>query len=121
MPRVCPGQHVHGKTPDPKWNTDQSGTLVGDATFSSLTSSGLVEAGFSMATRESIWRRWFCMTSLKQEISQTHGTEQLNYLSHALQITGVDLEYNFYLRALPTMQQERQIIEKAIFHYIAIE
>jgi hypothetical protein len=31
------------------------------------------------------------MTSLKQEISQTHGTEQLNYLSHALQITGVDL------------------------------
>lgn len=36
-------------------------------TFSSLTSSGLVEAGFSMATKQSIWRRWFCMTSLHPE------------------------------------------------------
>lgn len=36
-------------------------------TFSSLTSAGLVEAGFSMATKQSIWRRWFCMTSLQPE------------------------------------------------------
>lgn len=36
-------------------------------TFSSLTSSGLVVGGFSMATRQSIWRRWFCMTSLHPE------------------------------------------------------
>lgn len=33
-------------------------------TFSFLTSSGLMEAGFSMATKLSTWRRWFCMTSL---------------------------------------------------------
>lgn len=33
-------------------------------TFSSRTSSESVEAGFSMATRHSICRRWFCITSL---------------------------------------------------------
>lgn len=36
-------------------------------TFSSRTSSELVEAGFSMATRHSICRRWFCITSLGTE------------------------------------------------------
>jgi hypothetical protein len=36
-------------------------------TFSSRTSSEPVVAGFSMATRHNICRRWFCITSLVAE------------------------------------------------------
>ena len=40
------------------------GVLFSTFTFSSRMSSGLVEAGFSMAARQSTCNRWFCRMSL---------------------------------------------------------
>ncbi len=57
--RVLQGAAVHSSLAD---------RLV---TFSSLTSSELVDAGFSMATRLSICSRWFCITSLETEKRNT--------------------------------------------------
>lgn len=50
------------------WGTGRNASLP---TFSSRTSSESVEAGFSMATRHNICRRWFCITSLVSEEADT--------------------------------------------------
>ncbi len=91
-------------------------------TFSSLTSSELVDAGFSMATRQSIWSKWFCMTSLitttrtgghTEDRGGYDGCEQNHY-----NLTDPMLSHVYFVYRVITCRYWFLLIVKFILHFI---